>query len=84
MKKRPGPTPAQVRAKRIELGLTQQQCAMIALASLRTWQSWEQKRGSMCRRMPAHRWEMFLEKAGQLQAARRSAAVWPGSIGGVS
>jgi hypothetical protein len=82
MKKRPGPSPAQVRGKRIELGLTQHQCAMIALASLRAWQAWEQKDGSMARRMPAHRWEMFLEKVNQTQAARSRKSVWPGSIGG--
>jgi len=50
------PTPDQIRAARLSVGLTQAQAAkLIHASSYRTWQEWESGR----RKMPQAKWEMW-------------------------
>lgn len=49
------PTPAQIKAKRAEVGLTQTQCAELLYSGCRKWQAWE---GGEQRMHPAL-WELF-------------------------
>lgn len=54
------PTPAQIAAKRKELGLTQAQAGLVVHAAERTWQDWEAGR----REMNLANWELFTLKMG--------------------
>ena len=54
------PTPAEIRHKRIELGLTQAQAGAVVHAAERTWQDWEAGR----REMNLANWELFTLKMG--------------------
>lgn len=53
------PKPEAIRAKREELGLTQEQAAELIYSSWRSWQDWE--RGE--RRMHPAFWELWVAKA---------------------
>ena len=52
------PTPEEIQARRISLGLTQSQAAALIHATERAWQGWEQGE----RRMHPGLWELFLTK----------------------
>lgn len=52
------PSPANIRASRLSLGLTQQQAGAMVGASARTWRAWE----AGFRVMPGAKWELFLIK----------------------
>lgn len=52
------PTPEEIRARRVALGLSQSQAADLIHATDRTWEGWEQGR----RRMHPGLWELFLLK----------------------
>lgn len=54
------PTPDQIRAVRLALGLTQAEAAHWVHVTARAWQWWE----SGERRMPVATWELCLVKAG--------------------
>ena len=54
------PTPAEIKAKRLELGLTQAQAASLVDVTLRTWQGWESDSTlSSSRNMPSLKWAWF-------------------------
>lgn len=55
------PTPADVRALRSHLGLTQTEFGKLSHCSLRTVQDWEHGK----REMPLGIWELYLLKSGQ-------------------
>jgi DNA-binding transcriptional regulator YiaG len=57
------PTPAEIRAARKAVGLTQTQAGEMVYVALRTWQHWEFGDSQM---HPAI-WELFRLKAGQLK-----------------
>ena len=56
------PSPADIRASRLSLGLTQSQAGAMVGASRRTWQSWEIGQ----RNMPHAKWELWLIKTKQI------------------
>ena len=49
------PSPGQIRAARLEAGLTQRQAADLIYATVSAWESWEQG----LRRMHPGLWELF-------------------------
>lgn len=64
---RPGstPTPAQIRASRESLQLTQADAAEIVHSGVRSWQQWEAEVGTADhRRMHPAFWELFRIKTG--------------------
>lgn len=63
---RMNPTPAEVRAARESVGLTQQQAAELIYTTWRTWQNWESTDPAEQRRMPAAAFEYFLVLTGQM------------------
>jgi hypothetical protein len=67
-KKRKGaegvPTPEEVLAARLELGLTQTQAAALVRSPMRSWRAWEAPEGSEGQRyMHPGLWELFQMKA---------------------
>lgn len=52
------PSPADIRASRLSLGLTQAQAGEKVGVAARTWRSWE----AGARVMPGAKWELFLIK----------------------
>lgn len=59
MNNRPeSPTPEQIRATRVDAGISQSSAAAIVYSGLRTWQQWE----AGDRRMHPAMWELFLIK----------------------
>lgn len=58
------PTPAEIRAAREAIGITQTDAGLMVRASLRTWQQWE----AGDRRMHPGLWELFLTKSGVLKS----------------
>ena len=55
------PAPAEIKAARIMVGLTQTEAAFLVHASLKTWQNWESESGES-RKIPLAAWELFLIK----------------------
>jgi DNA-binding transcriptional regulator YiaG len=55
------PTTTEIKAKRLELGLTQTEAGKLVGAKIRSWQDWE----SGARNMPSAKWELFLIKTGE-------------------
>ena len=64
----PSPTPADVKAVREALGLTQTEAGEILHASWRTWQDWEAGK----RKMHAAFWELLCLKTGWEVKPKRS------------
>ena len=60
------PTPAEIRASREIVGLTQTDAAAKVYATLRAWQNWESEDPAESRRMHPAIFELFLLKTGQL------------------
>ena len=58
------PTPAQIRAARLSLGLTQTQAGAVVHCEIRTWQQWE----AGDRKMHPAMWELFTLKTGAAYA----------------
>lgn len=59
------PTPAEIRALRERLGLTQAQAAALLYSNARTWENWEAPLESPeNRRMHPAMWELFRIKTG--------------------
>ena len=57
------PSPADIRAARERLQLTQTRAAAVVHRTLRAWQGWEAPIGSTGhRKMPRDSWELFLIK----------------------
>lgn len=52
------PSPADIRASRLSIGLTQQQAGELVGATRRTWQNWELG----TRKMPKGMWELWTMK----------------------
>lgn len=69
------PTPEQIKAARLNAGLTQTEAARLVHATLRAWQSWEAPEGQessiagaiLARRMHPGLWELFNIKIGKLR-----------------
>lgn len=59
------PTPAQIRAAREIVGLTQTEAAAKVYATLNTWQRWESEDPAYGRAMPPGMFELFLLKTRQ-------------------
>lgn len=58
------PTPAQVRAARERVGLTQLEAGALVHVTYETWRSWEAEEGTARhRKMPLGLWELFQRKA---------------------
>jgi putative transcriptional regulator len=57
------PLPEQIRAIRIDVGLTQKEAGKIIQASMRSWQDYE----SGARKMHPGLWELFRVKVGKLK-----------------
>ena len=66
MKPGHNPKPAQVRAAREAVQLTQEQAAAVVYLTARGWQNYEQDGGVNQRAMPAALFELFLLKTGQI------------------
>lgn len=60
------PTPAQIKAAREIVGLTQTQAAERVYATLRAWQNWESEDPAESRRMHPAIFELFLLKTRQI------------------
>ena len=60
------PTPAQIRAARLEAGISQKRAGQALFVGTRTWQKWEFGERAM---MPAL-WELFLLKIGKHELER--------------
>ena len=74
-KKRKGaegvPTPEQVAAARVELGLTQMQAAALVRSPMRSWRAWEAPEGTGGHRyMHPGLWELFLIKTAAARAQK--------------
>ncbi len=57
------PTPAEVRAARAAVNMTQSEAGMVVHVQMRTWQAWELGQNPM----PAGLWELFLLKTAAIR-----------------
>jgi len=74
-KKRKGaegvPTPEEVAAARLELGLTQTEAAALVRSPMRSWRAWEAPEGTEGQRyMHPGLWELFLIKTAAARAKK--------------
>lgn len=66
------PTPAEVKAARLEAGLSRDEAAELVHASYRTWQNWELPPSSEeSRPIPLASWDLFLIKTKSLRKGKK-------------